>query len=87
MNLGLGKQVGGRLSSWSLCLFWKIVEKTSAFLDGSYVTEPSSVRIEGKEKFTHKKRKVLRVNHHLCGCIAVDSDLLILLLYSNNAAS
>ena len=73
MNLGLGKQAGWRLSYWSLCLFWKKVEKTSAYLDGSYVTEPASVRIGGREEFT-QKRKVLRVDHHLCGCIAVESD-------------
>ena len=67
MNLGLGKQVEGRLSTWSHCLFWKTVEKISTFLDGSYVTEPSSVRIAGKEEFTPKS-KVLRVDYHLC-CI------------------
>ena len=57
MNLGLGKQFGGRLSSWSLCLFWITLEKTSVFLDGSYVTEPSSVQIAGKEDFTNSHQK------------------------------
>ena len=30
----------------------KTVEKTSAFLDGSYITEPSSVRIGDREEST-----------------------------------
>ena len=49
MNLGFRKQVGGRLSSYLLCLFWKTVEKTSTILDGSYVTEPTLVWIGGRE--------------------------------------
>ena len=40
----------------------------------------------GREKFT-PKRKVLKVDHHLSGYIAVKSDSRILLLYSNNATS
>ena len=51
MNLGLGKQVGGKLHSWSLYLFWKTVEKFSVFLDGSNVTEPSFVWMGGREDF------------------------------------
>ena len=43
MNLGLGKQVGEILSTWSLCLILKTAEKPFAILDGSYVTETSSV--------------------------------------------
>ena len=46
----------------------KNCRKTSAILDGSYVTQPSSVRIEGKEEFT-PKRKVLRVDHHYVGAL------------------
>ena len=64
----------------------KTAEKTLALTDWLYVTEPSSVRIGGKEEFT-PKRKVLRVDYHIYGCIAVDSDSRILLLYSNKAAS
>ena len=67
-------------------LILKNGRKTSAFLDGSYVTEPSSVRIGGREEFT-PKIKVLRVDHPFCGCIAVESNSWILLLYSDNAAS
>ena len=78
MNLRLEKQVGGRLSSWFLRLFWKSVEKTSAILDGLYITELSLVWMGGKEEFT-PKRKVLRVDHHLCICIAVESKSHILL--------
>ena len=52
----MGKQVEERLSSWSHCLFWKTVEIISAFLDGSYVTEPSSVQIGGKGEFAPKEK-------------------------------
>ena len=37
-----------------------------------------------REEFT-PKRKFLREDYHLCGCIAVESDSRISLLYSNNA--
>ena len=68
MNFGLEK-------GWvpNHCLFWKTVEKTLLFLDGSYVTEPSSVRNWDREEFT-PERKVLKVDHQLCGCIAVDEE-------------
>ena len=55
MNLGLGKQVGGRFSSWSLFILKNGRKKTSAILDGSYVTEPSSVPMGGREEFTPKE--------------------------------
>ena len=82
MNLGLVNKLG-KIEFQITVYSEKTVEKTSAFLDGSYVTEPSSVRIGGREEFT-PKRKILRVDHHLCICIDVDSDSRILLLYSNN---
>ena len=87
MNLGLGKQVGGKLSSWSHCCYGKSVEKkTFAIFDGSYAVEPSSIRMGGREKIT-SKINILRVDHHLCGCIADENESRMLLLYSNNAAS
>ena len=47
----MGTQVVERLSTWSLYLFWKTVEKFSVFLDGSNVTEPSFVWMGGREDF------------------------------------
>ena len=73
------KQVGGRLSFWLLCLFWKNVEKTSAILDWLYVSESLFVWMGGRDEFT-PKAKVLRVDHNICGCIAVESDSRIILL-------
>ena len=72
----MGKQI--RLSSWSLCLFWKTVEKTSAILDGLYVAE----QMRGREEFTSKRNSLI-VHHYLCGCIAIDwewfTDTIIIL--------
>ena len=85
MNLGLRKKLEEDLVLITLFILQN-GRKTSAFLNRSYVTELSSVRIGGREEFT-PKRKVLRVDHHLCGCNAVESDSWISLLYSNNAAS
>ena len=49
-------------------------------------TPNDAVTPQHQSQFT-PKRKVLRVDHHLRGCIAVESDSRISLLYSNNAAS
>ena len=35
-----------------------------------------------REEFT-SKRNILIVDHHLCGCIAIESESRMLLLYSN----
>ena len=64
----------------------KNCRNTSAILDGSYVTESSTVWIRGREEFT-RKRNVLRIEHYSCGCIATECELQMLLQYSDNVAS
>ena len=71
VSLGLGKHVGGRLSTWSHCFL----------SEGWNITEQSSVRIGGSEICT-PKRKVFNVDYHLCGCEAEVRDSRILLTYS-----
>ena len=42
--------------------------------------------VRTKVAFT-SKRNVLKLNHHLYGCITVESEFWMISLYSNNAAA